>query len=192
MPRTLAQLSGKVYDVSGSVVSGATVTFTHSTGTITETSNSVGEYIINYGGLSSWSVGDSATITANFDGKGTVTETVTMASGGTTLNLTLIETSSLRYLEKETNQYNLVFTVPTHFDGTKITTTDPLPVKTTNNSDIDLVNNPQNEWETTNQDGQPESETVTFANGEVYKRTFTYSTVSGMRILTLRSAWVKQ
>ncbi len=60
------------------------------------------------------------------------------------------------------------------------------------NDNFDLANNPQHEWEITNNDGQPESETVTLADGRVYKRTFTYSTGSFGRVMTKRSSWVKQ
>jgi len=54
-------------------------------------------------------------------------------------------------------------------------------------SSVDLVNNPSTVWEITRPDGQPDSETITLSNGDVYKRTFTYN-ASGM--MTARSEWV--
>lgn len=54
-------------------------------------------------------------------------------------------------------------------------------------TDIDLVNNPATVWVITRADGQPDSETITLANGDVYTRTFTYTG----EMLTARSAWVK-
>jgi hypothetical protein len=57
------------------------------------------------------------------------------------------------------------------------------------NHEVDLVNNPAWAWTITRSDGQPDTETITFDNGDVYDRTFTYN-VSGF--LTLRSKWVKQ
>lgn len=61
-----------------------------------------------------------------------------------------------------------------------------------NYENFDLANNPSTVWEVTRWDNQPDSETVTLANGDVYKRTFTYSSVNGTDVLTARSAWVKQ
>ena|SRR3990167_7084749 len=46
-------------------VSGVTVTLTHPNGTLTTTTDSNGRYSINLGNLSSYSVGDSFTVTVN-------------------------------------------------------------------------------------------------------------------------------
>jgi len=140
MPRTPANLKGRIYDVDGSIISGATVILTHSSGTISKVSNSEGDYILNYGDLSSWIPGDSATITVTVSGKGTISETISMESGGTVFNLTLAETSDLTYTETLQNVHNLVFTLPVGFDGTKISNTNPLPVKVIDSSGANVNN----------------------------------------------------
>lgn len=58
-----------------------------------------------------------------------------------------------------------------------------------NSEYFDLINNPATVWTITRSDGQPDDETVTLDNGDVYKRTFTYN-ANG--VLTERSKWVKQ
>lgn len=47
---------------------------------------------------------------------------------------------------------------------------------------------PETEWDITRSDGQPNSETATFPNGDKYTRTFTYNATG---ILIKRSKWVK-
>ena len=188
-------VSGKVFDLFGNLLSGATVTLTHPsiTPSLSKTTNSKGEYIINLASLSSqWSVGDSISIVASKTAEGTKTISTTIqGTGGQTVNLTLAETSDLSFVPNDSTQrYNLMFALLTHYDGEKVTRTRPFPVQAP--IDIDLVYNPSHIWEITNQDGQPESETVTLADGNSYKRTFTYSQISGARILTTRSKWVKE
>ncbi len=190
-------ISGTVFDLFGSALAGATVTVKHSTigptAGITKTTNSSGAYIINLSKLDSqWSVGDTITVKASKTAEGTKTVTTTIESGGgQTVNITLAETSDLSFAETDaTQRHNLVFALPIHYDGEKVTRTRPLPVQAP--IDIDLVYNPAHIWAITNSDGQPDSETVTLADGNSYKRTFAYTNVSGARILTSRSKWEKQ
>ncbi len=91
MPLHSHIISGHVYDIYGNNVDGATVVLTHTTGTLPATS-SKGEYQFNLGKLSSWSIGNELSITANKTGEGSKTETVIVSSGGgQVVNITLAE-----------------------------------------------------------------------------------------------------
>ena len=188
MPVLSHLVGGKVYDLNGTLLSGATVTLTHPTITpsISVNSNALGEYVINLSGLSSqWSIGDTFTITASKTAEGTIsTTTVISSGGGQVINLTLAETSALTYYAQPLDRYNLNFVLLTHYDGEKVTRERPLPVSS---SGIDLLYNPSTSWAITRGDGQPDSETVVI-KGVSYKRTFTYTN----DILTARSEWVRQ
>ncbi len=188
-------ISGTVYDIFGTELAGATVSIKHVSFDETipsVTTGSDGKYIINLSGLTSqWSVGDTLSVTASKTAEGTKTISTTITSAGSqTVNLTLAETSDLVRETQVQNAHILNFVLPTHYDGEKVTRTRPLPVQAP--IDIDLVYNPTHTWAITNQDGQPDSETVTLADGNSYKRTFTYTDISGARMLTTRSKWEKQ
>ena len=163
----------------------ATVTMTLGTETTSGTTDKDGRVILNAGNFTSWSAGDSVSITATKTGKGTVTESLTLIAGPQSLTLTLTDTSDLIYYDNNTNQHVLNFALLTDYAGDKITPSNPLPVT---HGEIDLVQNPSHSWVITRSDGQPDSESVTI-HGVVYKRTFTYD--SKGFILT-RSAWVRQ
>ena len=168
MPSNPSQLSGKILNVGGIGVDGATVTLTHSSGTISIISNSPGEYILNLGDLSSWSAGDSAILTATKTSVGTKTQTITLASGGTVLNITLEETSGFTYVDKETKQQNLVMAMPVTFDGEKVTNSNPLPVN--------LCKIPIQDGELTlSYTGFNLTGIVKVINGKTYTRTLTYT-----------------
>ncbi len=184
-PSQPSVIQGKLFETNGDFVTSATLTLTHSSGTLSNTSNDSGEYQFNLGNLSSWSVGDSISISANKAGKGRKTITTTAKDGGETINITLEETNDLTPFDDGTKQRVLNFSILTSFDGEKITRLNPVPVES---SEIDLLNNPQWEWTITRSDGQPDSETVTFADGRVYKRTFSYTS----NILTKRTKWERQ
>ena len=185
MPVTSHLVSGIVRDRLGDILSGATVTVTHPniTPVLSETTNAKGEYIINLSGLSSqWSVGDSISITANKSTEGTITvDTVILSGGSQTVNLTLAEISDLVFGENSQDRYNLNFALLTTYDGEKVTSTNPLPVSAS--LDIDLLYNPSLSRVITRSDGNPDSETVTLVNGDVYKRTMTYSNPTGALLL---------
>lgn len=53
---------------------------------------------------------------------------------------------------------------------------------------IDITMNVATVWVITRGDRQPDSETITFPDGKVWKRTFTYTN----DVMTARSQWVKQ
>ena len=182
----------KVYGIDNQLLEGATVVITFNSETISGTSNSKGEVILNTANLTSgWSVGNEVSITASKTGSGTKTQTLILdSSGGQQTSITLEETSDLIYYEQtENDTYVLNFALITDYAGNKITTSNPFPVKIVDSSgDFDLVNNPQNVWTITREDGQPDDETITLSNGDIYKRTFTYTG----NILTTRSKWVKQ
>lgn len=194
-------VSGTVKDIFGTKLAEATVSLKHTSFNQTlpnVLTGSDGKYIINLGGEngldSQWSKGGEIQVTASKTAEGTKTVTATITSGGgQTVNLTLAETSTLTF---DTNPvadediHNLNFSLITHYDGEKVTRLRPFPVQAP--IDIDLVYNPTHTWAVTNQDGQPDSETVTLADGNSYKRTFSYVNISGARILTTRSKWLKQ
>ena len=166
---------------------GATVSLTHTNGTLSSTTNTSGEYQFNLADLSSWSRGDTITITATKSKIGTKTLTTSISSGGGQKhNLTLQETSSI---EVYTEPYQPVVAVLAGFDGNIISLENPLPVKVVDSSDfgvLDLTNNPS--WEADlRSDGQPNWEKVTI-RGVTYKRTFTYTN----SIMTRRTAWIRQ
>ncbi len=179
-----------VTGIDGQLAEGVTVTLTVTAGFISNTTNSSGEVVLNVANAGSWNVGDEATIVATKTASGTKTETLVLTSSPQTLNITLAETSDLIYYEQtENDTYVLNFALLTTYDGEKVTTSNPLPVKIVDSSgDFDLTNNPSTVWTITRTDGQPDSETITLSNGDVYKKTFTYTD----NILTTRSKWIKQ
>ena len=187
-PALSHMIHGKVRDRLGDILEGATVTVTHPdiTPVLTKTTNSAGEYIINLSGLSSqWSVGDLLSVFATKTGEGQVTVEITIVIGGTqTVNLTLTETSNLNFTED--NSYNLNFALLTTYDGEKVTNVNPLPV---NSSTIDLMFNPT-QTNTYDSKNRLSIETVSLANGDVYKRTFTYT--GNAFQFTTRGKWIKQ
>ncbi len=196
MPTSPHNVTGTIKDIFGNLLAGASVSVSHeSIGPIlTDTTDSDGVYTVNLGNLESqWSVGEEITIVSNKTAEGRVTLTTPITSGGgQTHNLTLAETSDFDF-ELQTDlqdRYPFTMVMPVHYDGAKVTRTRPLPVQAP--IDIDLVYNPSHSWAITNQDGQPDSETVILADGNSYKRTFTYTTINGGRILTSRSKWEKQ
>ncbi len=186
-------VSGTLKDRLGDILKNTTVTLTHVSieRVLTKKTGSDGKFIFNLGSLSSqWSVGQNITLSSTVALKGTISSTVEISSGvSQTVDLQLAETSDLVFAENSQNRYNLNFALITNYAGEPYTSLNPLPV---NSSEIDLLFNPQHEWTITDQDGQPDDETVTLSDGTVFKRTFTYTTVQGARLLTLRSRWQRQ
>ena len=183
MPTQSRLVKGKIYDVNGLVVASATVTLTHSSSSLSETSNSAGEYVFNLGDLSSYSVGDPITVTATKATKGTKSETENILEGGNTINITLEETSDLTYSETELNVHNLVFVVPTTFDGEKVTNSNPLPVT---NPSV-LLNEPSLA-NTYDSNKRLSTQTIT-VNGIEYRRTFSYTGTNFQ--FDVRTRWEK-
>ncbi len=122
----------KIYDINSQLLEGATVTLTLGTNDpISETSNSSGECVLNVANAGDWSVGDSVTLTASKTGEGTKTSTLILTSSPQQTSLTLEETSDLIYYEQtENDTYVLNFALLTTYDGEKVTTSNPLPIKT--------------------------------------------------------------
>ncbi len=58
-------INGKVFDIYSIALVGASVSIVHENGTLTATTNSIGQYTVSLGSLSSWSQGDTLTITAS-------------------------------------------------------------------------------------------------------------------------------
>lgn len=133
MPVTSHLVNGKVFDLFGDALSGATVSLKHIVLDETlpsVTSNAQGEYILNLSGLSSqWSKGQEIQITAFKTTEGTKTETTTIqGTGGQTVNLTLAETSDFVFDTLVQDRTHLFMAMPVHYDGKKVTRTRPLPV----------------------------------------------------------------
>lgn len=191
MPSLSHILGIKVYSLDSNLLEGASITVTLGSESITGTTDSNGECILNMSSFSSWSVGDTISITAYKINEGIKTSTLVLDNtGGQTIELTLAETSDLSYYEySDTDKYPLVFSLITTYDGEKVTRSNPLPVIVSGQSDyVDLINNPSTVWSITRDDGQPDYEEVTIA-GVAYRRTFTYNSNN---ILIARSEWVKQ
>jgi len=185
------QVSGTVKDRLGNILANVTVTLTHvSIGPVLSThTGSDGKYILNLGSLDTeWAVGQDITLFSSTQFKGRRSTTVAISSGaGQTVNLTMEETSSFSIAATdETKRHNLVFATSTTYDQEKVTHENPLPVDTPGDRNI---NDPAISFVYTRSDGQPDSETITLANGDKHKRTFTYN---GNDFLINRSAWQKQ
>lgn len=129
-PPTNYPIAGRVYDAESQLIAGATVLLTHENGTLTVTSNSSGEYILNLADLSSWSLGDEVTIKASKTTYGQKTETITISGSSYELNLTLEYTSNL-VIQSSGNYLLRNASALIDFEGNKITPANPLPVKTT-------------------------------------------------------------
>ena len=123
---------GKVLDIYGNNLSGATVTLTHESidPILISTSDSVGDYRFNLGDLdSSWSVGQNITLKATKIAEGTKSITIAITGGGgQEQNITLAETSDFVYDTQVQNRTNIVMSVPLHYDGLKVTRERGLPV----------------------------------------------------------------
>ena len=188
MPVTPHLVSGRVFDIYGNILEGASVSLTHKTrGSLSAVlTGSDGKYVLNLSKLDSqWVTGESITLIASKTAEGTKIVTTTISGpGGQIVDITLAETSDWVYdiLVQDRTFLNMV--IPLHYDGEKVTRSRPLPVSS---SEIDLLNNPATSWVITRGDGQPNSETVVI-RGDTYTRTFTYTN----DIMTARSAWVKQ
>jgi len=189
-PVTNHLVSGTVKDRLGNLLVGATVTLTHAIEPVlSTTTGSDGKYIINLGSLSSeWSVGQDITLFSTTQFQGRKSTTVAISSGGgQTVDLTMEETSAFSIAATgTTKQHNLNFATITTYDQEKVTHENPLPVDTPGDLNI---NDPAISWTITRGDGQPDSETITLANGDKHKRTFSYD---GSDFLISRSAWKKQ
>ena len=174
----------KIYNIDNQLLEGATVTLTIGINTITETSNSKGEVILNVANAGSWSVGDKVTLTANKTGSGTKTSTLVLTSSPQQTSLTLEKTSDLIYYEQsETDTYVLNFALLTDYAGNKITRSNPLPVE----SQSPILEEPaiENTYDSKN---RLSTQTIT-VKGTQYLRTFTY-TGTGFQF-TSRTAWIK-
>ena len=112
-PVTPYLVSGRVRDRLGNLLSGATITLTHSSinPVLSITTNSKGEYILNLGDLASqWIRGDTITLFSSVTGEGRLTVTTTIKNvSSQTENLNLEETSDLVFQPFSLNRYPLHF-----------------------------------------------------------------------------------
>lgn len=184
MPQYIAYLHyGYVYDSLGNIVPSAILKVTTSVGTKEYTTNSDGIFMYDLaemGYVSGETVAVSVIEPYNNEIK---SHTFVVEGFWKNEDITLI----LRTTGIDVVGY--VQRPIIHSVGNKpITSDNPLPIEIIGQSDvIDLVNNPSTVWNVRS-DGQPNNETVTMANGDIYRRTFTYTN----NILTTRSKWEKQ
>ena len=175
-----------VYDIFSTRLGGASVSIVHSSGTLSGTTNSNGEYIDNLANLSSYSIGDSLSISASKAGEGSKTITTTIQSGGgQTEEITLEETQIVDGVVTYPNQAKIDKTILISYDKRDINRGNPLPVQS---SEIDLMYNPDTTWTITRADSQPDYVEV-LIHGTTYRRNFTYNSNG---LLIRRSKWVKQ
>ena len=124
-------VSGTVRDRSGNLLVGSTATLSHPliTPVLIATVASDGKYIFNLGSLDEeWTVGQEITIFSSTQFKGRKSTTVLISSGNSqTVNLTMEETSDLRFGTNARSQYPLQFNLITTYDGEKVTRDNPLP-----------------------------------------------------------------
>lgn len=188
MPYSPHIVYGTVTDSSNHGASSANISVLTSLGSVIETADDDGKYSLD---LSTVGYVDGETVTLIATDKFNnqiYTESFALSGGYSIIN------PNLSWREKAVDGVTGYTTRSMlHNIGNKPVTKDnPLPVESIGNiGDYDLVNNPSHVWVVTNPDGQPDSETITLADGDSYTRTFTYSIISGARILTARSAWVK-
>ncbi len=184
-------ISGTVFDIFGAKLAGATVSVKHVSFNQTipnVTTGSDGKYIANLSKLTTqWIVGDEIQVTANKTAEGTKTVSAIIVVGGSqTVNVTLAETSDFNFVENVFDKHNLYGVIPLHYDKAKVTRTRPLPVVISN---IDLVFNPT-QTNTYDSKNRLSTETITLANGDTYKRTFTY--IGNAFQFTTRGKWIRQ
>lgn len=185
-PASSHPVTGIVRDADSNLLDGASVVVTHSSSeeTLSATSNSAGEYMVNLKNLTTWSVGDALSITSSKSTFGTKTETTTISSAGSTeQNITLAYTSGIT-IDTGMNRIKMNAAMLVDFEGNKITPDNPLPVPTWN---FDIANNPSFVW-AIRSDGQPNNVTAT-VKGVSYKKTYTYNS-NGIRLT--ESSWVKE
>ena len=176
---------GIVINSSGTAEPSATVKITTSLGTMSCDTDSLGRYIKDIADIG-YTDGETVTLDNQDQFNNEFSEDTFVLSGGMKeVNISLSVRS-----KAQGNPTGYTTKTMLHNIGNKpITKDNPLPIEIIGQSDvIDLVNNPQHEWIITRQDRQPDSETVTMGNGDIYKRTFTYTN----DVMTLRSKWIKQ
>ena len=120
-PKTPHLIGIKVYGVDNQVIDEATVTATLNSSVLTGTTNSSGEVTFNAADFTSWSVGDTVSITATKTGEGTKTDSLVLdSSPGQTLNITLAETSDY-VIYSASDEILLNASMLTTYDGRKVT-----------------------------------------------------------------------
>ena len=185
-------VTGTIKDIFGNLLEETTVSITHATigPVLTATTDSDGIYTVNLGQLEQeWSAGEDIIIAANKTAEGRITLTTQITSGGgQTHNLTLAETADFDFERQPdlADRYPFTMAMITHYDGGKVTRQRPFPVVT---SEIDLVFNPE-QTNTYDSKNRLSTETITIANGDIYKRTFTYT--GNAFQFTTRGKWVRQ
>jgi len=179
-------IAGRIYSFNGDLVSGAQVTC----GSVSATSNSLGEYVLSVSGND----GDSVSLLAYKEAVGRKTVSINLTSAPLTQDFTLEQTSDLDYFSTPQERYPLNFCMLVDYEGNKFSKENPLSVISTidvSPNSFDLVNNPSVSLGNIGNDGQADYIEVTI-NGVTYRRTYTYTEINRMRMLSGWSKWVKQ
>lgn len=189
MPALPHLISGVITGSNGTLCENALITFTTSEGTGNTESNDNGQYTFNLSSIG-FTSGEVVSYSVHDKYNNEIySGTFTVSGDTTSLSVTLALRTSKQLVYPGFNRGVVVHNI----GGEPVSKLNPFPVVMSegisNYADIDLVNNPSTTWSITRSDGQPDYEEVTFANGDVYRRTFTYNSNN---MLITRSAWVKQ
>ena len=190
-PPTPHIIQGTITNKGGVIVVGVDVTVTIDSGSITVQTDNSGLYVTNLASIGTWSVGDTISVYGYKIREGEITGTV-VASSGPSQTVNLVLSQEDRYVAAVPTAaigYNKV--VLSDYEGINHGKHYPLPIMSTDDR-VDLVLNPSFLWTITRSDGQADSITVTIANGDVYKKTFTYTTINNRSRRTGESKWVKE
>jgi len=172
-----------VHSRKSEILDSATVTLTLGNESITGTTNSKGQVILNAANLTSgYTSGDVATLKATKTEEGEISQSITLDQPQQ-VTLTLAETSDLYYFDDGSNSHVLNFVLLTDYAGNKITNSNRLPV-----SSETVLNEPAMTvtYDTKN---RVSTQTIT-VDGINYTRTFTY-TGDGFQF-TARTGWIKR
>ena len=179
MPNSPYLVSGTVYSSNGLNLSGAIVTVTADGNSLRAITNSIGQYVMDLA-----NIGYTFDTTATYSGTDIFgneyfTGSFLVEGQNKQLNITL-SARTVNVFPAGNREFQVV-----NIGGKGVSRDNPFPI-----IDSGLPDDHESEWFISKTDGQPDEERVT-KNGITYKRTFTYTTVGGMDILTKRTKWLR-
>lgn len=131
MPSQSHPIGITVKDSFNQLLGDASVVLTYETNVLSGTTDSDGRVIINLGDITiDWEVGDEVSITASKTYKGTKTESLILTSEPQEITIKLEETSDFVYEDTGMKQIKLNAVMLFDFEGNKVTSLNPVPVKT--------------------------------------------------------------
>jgi len=186
MPIKSYLVSGIVSNSKGDVSVNANITFKIANSKVV-TTNSSGQYVFDLSNIDYTST-DIVTYAATDKFNNEVyTGSFTLTGENKTLNISLSSRTS--NLVPPGNRDVQVCTI----GGTHTSLENPFPTYMADKlvSHALTLSNVDTEWTTTREDARPETETITFPNGDSYKMTFTYATIGTRTYVKTRSRWIK-